>query len=211
MPPQIADDTLDRLLGAAAPVAPPAHVAAAKELALLTRQAAHEPQPPRTTFKRRRIALGAAAAAAVLSGAGTVAAYELSIPPFQTTEPGVFRLRPPVVIDYASPSGQQRRCEAFPEFMNLSSEQEMAARDWAKTQDWTGYGEMLAASANAARADVQEEREELVMDAFAADLRGRLVEEIVPGVSQDAIGASERGEAFLAGYGSSCSAVPDDE
>lgn len=168
----ISDDDLDRLLDAAAPRVGPEPFAAAEELARLSRQAADEEVAARRPRRRRRV-LAAVAIAAVLSGAGTVTAYELSIPPFQSLDPGLFRLRPAIVIDYPIGGGALRRCEAFPEFINLTDAQETTARRWAEDRDWTGYGATLADRARAVRGVVDEES---VMDAFAADLRGRLVE-----------------------------------
>lgn len=202
----ISDDDLDRLLAAAAPRVEPEPFAAAEQLARLTRQTADEEAAARRPRRRRRVVLAAVASAVVLCGAGTVTAYELSIPPFQSLDPGLFRLRPAIVIDYPIRPGVVHRCEAFPEFINLTDAQEAAARDWADDQDWTGYGDTLADEARAVRGVVDESS---VLNAFGADLRGRLVEQILPGISQDPVRANQTGAPALAGYAASCRTVTD--
>lgn len=201
----IPDDALDRLLDAAAPDVGPAPRAAAEELARLTRQAVDD-EPAARPRRRRRALLAAVASAMILCGAGTVTAYELSIPPFQSLDPGLFRLRPAIVIDYTISPGVVHRCEAFPEFINLTDTQESAARAWVEDQDWTGYGDMLADKARTVRGVVDEAS---VLDAFGADLRARLVDQILPGISQDPVQATQTGAPALAGYGASCRTVTD--
>ena len=48
-----------------------------------------------------------------------------------------------------------------------------------------------------------------MLDAFGADLRDRLVEQILPGISQDPVHANQTGGPALAGYGASCRTVTD--
>lgn len=199
----LTDDHLDRLLAAtAAPLRPEAQ-AAARELATVTRSAADASRRPRRLSHR---VAAIAAGAVLLSGAGTVTAYELSIPPFQGLDEGTARIRPPIIAEYAGVDGQRHRCQVFPEFINLTPAQDEAARGWARRQDWTGYGDGLAAGFTAVTHQAEEEQ---LFDAVSHDLRDRFAAQMVPGVSFDPAEAEDSGRAALAGYAGICRVVSD--
>jgi len=153
---------------------------AARELAVLARTAvAVTPGTPRRRLWR---VAAAVAAAVVLSGAGTVTAYQLSIPPFQGLPQGIARIRPSIVVEYDGVDRLRHRCQVFPEFKNLSHAQERTARDWARRQDWTGYGDRLTRAVEASTAEDQEKR---ILAAVDRDVRRRFAEQMVPGVILD--------------------------
>lgn len=198
----LTDDQLDRLLDATATAPRTEAEVAARELATLTRSAADvSPGPPR--LRRRLVAI--AAGAVLLSGAGTVTAYELSIPPFQSLPDGISRIRPPIVAEYDGLDGQRHRCQVFPEFINLTPEQDAAARAWASSQDWAGYGDRLAAGFTATTPGGEEAQ---LFDAVSRDLRSGFAEQMVPGVELEPIEAEESGRAGLAGSAGICRVVP---
>lgn len=199
----LTEDQLDRLLDATRTEPRTEAKAAARELATLTRSAADSSRTPRR-FRRRLVAI--AAGAVLLSGAGTVTAYELSIPPFQGLDEGTSRIRPPIIAEYGGVDGQRHRCQVFPEFINLTPAQDAAARAWADRQDWSGYGERLAAGFTAT---TREGEEEQLFDAVSRDLRSRFAEQMVPGVDLKPIEAEESGRAGLAGSAGICRVVPD--
>ena len=199
----LTEDHLDQLLAAtAAPVRPEAQ-AAARELATLTRNTSNVPQRP---HRRRRRLVAIAAVLALASGAGTLTAYELSIPPFQSLPDGISRVRPPIIVEFDGVDGQRHRCQVFPEFLNLTAAQDEAARAWASRQDWTGYGDQLAVGFNA---NTQQGQETQLLKAVFHDLRARFAEQMVPGVTLDPHDAHSSGTAGLAGSAGTCRAVPD--
>jgi hypothetical protein len=78
-----------------------------------------------------------------LTGAGTVAAYQLSIPPFQTLEEGVGRATTGVPITYTNSLGREVECLAFIEYRNLTAEQRGAIEDASRANEWDGYGQRV--------------------------------------------------------------------
>jgi hypothetical protein len=104
----LTEDHLDRLLAATATPLRPEALAAARELAAVTRSAVDVSQSPR---RRGRLLLAVAAGVVLLSGAGTVTAYQLSIPPFQGLPEGISRIGPPIIADYDGMDGRRHRCQ----------------------------------------------------------------------------------------------------
>ena len=199
----LSEDHLDRLLAATATPLRPEAQAAARELATMTRSAADV--SPRPRVGRRRL-VAVAAGAVLLSGAGTVTAYQQSIPPFQGLPEGISRIGPPIIAEYDGVNGQRHRCQVFPEFVNLTPAQDRTARAWARRQDWTGYGDRLAARFSTTTPAGEEEQ---LFDAVDHDLRARFAEQMVPGVALDPLKAEDSGRAGLAGSAGICRAVPD--
>jgi len=79
--------------------------------------------------------------ALVLSGAGTMAAYELSIPPFQTTPPGVVRIQPGIPVEYTNSLGHHVECLAFMEFENIDDDQYKQLAAIRESPTWVGWGD----------------------------------------------------------------------
>ena len=108
------DIDLDQLLHQTRPPAPaPGAVAVARELAARAGRAAD----PRRSGRRRRatprLVAAAVTGAVLLSGATTLAAHQLRIPPFQTVPAGIQRLEEPVPIDVVEPDGTPGRCLVY--------------------------------------------------------------------------------------------------
>ncbi len=78
-----------------------------------------------------------------LTGAGTVAAYQLSIPPFQTLEDGVGRASAGVPVTYTNSLGRTVKCLAFIEYRNLTPEQRDAIERASRADEWDGYGQRV--------------------------------------------------------------------
>lgn len=77
----------------------------------------------------------------VLTGAGTMATYELSIPPFQTTPAGVVRVRPGIPVEYTDSLGRHVECLAFLEFMNIDDNQYQRLAAIRDSAIWVGWGD----------------------------------------------------------------------
>lgn len=128
---------LDGLLARSAPVLPADAARSATQLARET-AASHR---PRAWWRQRAFRVGALVGAAmVLAGAGTMAAYELSIPPFQTTPPGVVRIQPGIPVDYTNSLGRRVECLAFMEFMNIDKDQQRQLAMIRESPIWAGWG-----------------------------------------------------------------------
>jgi hypothetical protein len=163
------DEALDRLLTGSAP-APSAP--AVETALLLSRQVADAHRKPPPWWKRRPVLAAAVGAGAVLLvGAGTVKAYQLGIPPFQTLDPGTVRAAP-VEIDYTNSLGKQVRCQAFSEWEHLTDDQRTVLSRAAKDGYWTGYGGRVLAARGLQGASV-EDQEQAVFDQAASDVRER--------------------------------------
>lgn len=139
------DLELDDLLRRSAP-APPAE--ADEAAVLLARQmrgvaTGAEALGPRSRSRPSLIATAAVAGALALTGAGTVTAYQLSIPPFQTLEDGVGRTVAGVPVDYRNSVGRQVRCLAFIEYRHLDAAQRNELEEVVRDGRWQGYGQRV--------------------------------------------------------------------
>lgn len=93
---------------------------------------------------RRSWAIAAAAAGALmLAGAGTITAYQLSVPPFQTLEHGVQRMETGIPVTYTNSLGREVECLAFIEYRNLDDGQQNAIEDVGQNERWNGYGQRV--------------------------------------------------------------------
>ena len=63
------------------------------------------------------------AIAVALSAATTYGAYQLSIPPFVETEPGVERVLEPISVDYTTDKGTVLDCDLYVEFTDVTQAQ----------------------------------------------------------------------------------------
>ena len=86
---------------------------------------------------------GAAVAVLSLTAAGSVAAYQLGIPPFQTTDPGTTRTVTGIPVNYRNSLDREVDCLAFIEYRNLTPRQEKALDDLTRSSQWRGYGQRL--------------------------------------------------------------------
>lgn len=88
-----------------------------------------------------RVLLPTGAAVLALTAAGTVAAAQLNIPPFQTTEPGIQRIYRAVPVDYQLTSGRRASCDAFVETRGASGAQLRRIEAMIASTNWAGYGQ----------------------------------------------------------------------
>ncbi|WP_020576830.1 hypothetical protein [Actinopolymorpha alba] len=123
-----------------------------------------------------------AASAVALVGAGTTAAHQLNIAPFQTLEPGLERTTTAIPVDYVNYRDRMVHCQAFIEFSGVTSTQRGQINVLVADTDWTGYGQRLIDSVPASdRTNVDDEAAALG-DALTADLTSRTLE-AVPGLT----------------------------
>ncbi len=129
-------------------------VALAREVASEAAQNAVQ-RRPRHRFRRIGILAPVGLGLVALMGAGTYAAYQLSVPPFVETGPGVERVDKPVPIDFVTDSGLRVNCDWWAEFSNVTALQRDQLNAMSTNHDWRGYGqaiyEALPARARAAR------------------------------------------------------------
>lgn len=92
---------------------------------------------------RLRTAVVVAAAAVALSAAGTISAYQLSIPPFQTLEDGVERADTAIDVDYTNSLDRKVECLAFIEYRHLDSNQQASIEEVSADDRWDGYGQRV--------------------------------------------------------------------
>lgn len=138
------DDGLDDLLRRSAMAPSPSAGATAVALAREVRDEVAGAVPLRRPRRMRgRVALGAVAAVVALTGAGTIAAHQLSIPPFQTLEDGVGRATTGVPVTYTNSLGHRVECLVFIEYRNLTADQRDAVEDASQADEWDGYGQQV--------------------------------------------------------------------
>lgn len=119
--------------------------------------------------RRRTVLIAAAAAAVALSAGGTIAAYELSIPPFQTLETGVGRTHAGIPVNYTNSLGRTVECQAFIEYRNLDDAEQAAIERVASSKRWQGYGQRVLDDLRMPKASPQAQNEAIV-DAAQDDL-----------------------------------------
>lgn len=192
------DVDLDELLRSSAPVPS----ATAQELAIeLAREL--ETAPVAATVpgvrRRRRKQLATAAAAMLLLTAGTtVAAYQLSVPPFQTLPEGLQRAEHGIPITYTNSLGREVECLLFIETRNLDEGQRAVIEELARDPRWEGYGERVLADQGMAESPPLEQNH-AVSDALTVDVE-IAVEKVLPEI---ALATDRRGPAYN-GYAFSC-------
>lgn len=139
------DQHLDTLLQTACPAVSTAEEVAAVEMA---RQIVGEQmERARRCLDggrfRPAIAIPVAIGTLALVGAGTVAAYQLAMPPFQTLEPGLGRTTHAVPVDYRTDAGMRVLCKAFVEYRDVSKHQRDQVNTMVTTTHWAGYGQRV--------------------------------------------------------------------
>lgn len=164
------DDTLDDLLARTAPAPSPEAVNSALQLA--RRTAAEQRRPPRWQRRRPVVIAAFAASALLVSGAGTLTAYQLGIPPFQGTDPGSERIATPIPVEYTNSLGKQVRCQAFTEWEDLTAEQRATLNALGEDPFWIGYGDRILISQEMQSTPVLDQQQ-AVFDQVAEDLPRR--------------------------------------
>lgn len=180
----MSDQNLDELLRRARPSLSSDADDAARNLVMRTRPGPGAARPRVSRPMRVGIVVGCALG---LTGAASLAAYELSIPPFQTIPDSVQRVSTGIPVNYEETDGSSARCLAFLEFADLSSDQLGRVYSYVRGTDWQGYGEGLASQI---AVDDPQPKEHAVMDLVWQDLRarvGRLLPDIALTSSGEAI------------------------
>ncbi|MTB85009.1 hypothetical protein [Nocardioides marmotae] len=104
-----------------------------------------------------------------LTGAGTIAAYQLSVPPFQTLEDGVERARTGIPVTYTNSLGREVECLAFIEYRKLDAEQRAAIETASNDDRWEGYGERVLTGLGMPQA-APEAQNDAISDVLGEDL-----------------------------------------
>jgi hypothetical protein len=154
------DETLDLLLENARVDASPGAV----ELGRLLAREATQDRASATAGRRWRRAgfvVPVGIGAIVMMGAGTYGAYQLSIPPFVETEPGVERVTQAIELDYTTDAGTVLDCNLYLEFRDLTDGQRDALNQLSKDSGWVGFGQRAYDALPAKNRETQNGPEEL--------------------------------------------------
>lgn len=92
---------------------------------------------------RRGVIVPVGIGALALSAATTYGAYQLSIPPFVGTEPGVERVSKPISVGYTTDKGTVLDCALYLEFTNVTQTQRDALNAMSSSPKWTGFGQRI--------------------------------------------------------------------
>jgi hypothetical protein len=90
---------------------------------------------------RRGMLVPVGIGAIALSAATTYGAYQLSIPPFVETEPGVERVSEPISVDYTTDKGTVLDCDLYVEFTDVTQAQRDALNAMSSSPKWDGFGQ----------------------------------------------------------------------
>lgn len=115
------------------------------------------------------------------AGAGTYAAYQLTIPPYVATEPGVERVSNPVPVNYRTDAGRRIECLAYLEFRDVTPTQRRELNAMSANGDWDGFGQRIYNRLPATNRQVQDGPEQLLSGRVDADLYARALK-AAPGV-----------------------------
>ena len=116
------------------------------------------------------------------SGAGTYAAYQLTIPPYVATEPGVERVSNPVPVNYRTDAGRRIDCLAYLEFRDVTPLQRRQLDALSTDGDWSGYGQRIYDGLPGAHRQAQDGPEPMLADRVDDDLYARALQ-AAPGVA----------------------------
>ncbi|MET0908989.1 MAG: hypothetical protein ABWZ99_05920, partial [Ilumatobacteraceae bacterium] len=124
-----------------------------------------------STSRRRRLMVlaGVTGGGALLVAAGTVSAYQLSIPPFQTTDPGSVRIERGIPVEYTNSLGRRVDCFVFMEFTNITAGQRDDLDKLAESPRWTGYGQQALNQLEIPAAP-PEEQNDAIFDVVSTEL-----------------------------------------
>lgn len=132
---------LDLLLGDARKDATGASAALARLVAAEAVDQATEKSKLSRNWPRWRMVVPVGIGAVALSAATTYGAYQLSIPPFVETEPGVERVSEPISVDYTTDQGTVLDCDLYVEFTNVTQAQRDALNAMSSNPRWDGFGQ----------------------------------------------------------------------
>lgn len=78
-----------------------------------------------------------------LTAAGSITAYQLGVPPFQSVDAGTQRTTTGIPVDYLNYRHRSVHCLAFVEFADVSATQRRQINAFAADTNWSGYGQRL--------------------------------------------------------------------
>lgn len=195
------DDDLDSILDEPQAALAASTVALAREVAMEAIQTSGE-RRSRRRFIRLRILVPAGVGLVALTGAGTYSAYQLSVPPFVETGPGVQRVEKPVPVDFVTDSGLRVECGWWAEFSNATPLQRDQLEAMSTDHDWKGYGQQMydrLPSPDRTSRDWPGERFSALV---GADLSARALA-AAPGLTRETVSTSPQ-DAVLAGWTFRC-------
>jgi hypothetical protein len=96
---------------------------------------------PTHRWLRRGFLVPVGIGAIALSAATTYGAYQLSIPPFVESEPGVERVAEPISVDYTTDKGTVLACNLYLEFTDVTQAQRDALNGLSESPKWDGFGQ----------------------------------------------------------------------
>jgi len=192
------DDELGDVLRRSAPAVSEQAVESARLVARQSRGVSAGASPLGRRRPRWHVAAAVGVGAVLLAGAGSVTAYQLGVPPFQTLEEGLGRARVGVPVVYENSLGRTVECTAFIEYRDLDADQRAAVDDVAADDRWQGYGQRVLDDLNIPQAG-PEAQNTAVLDVVAEDL-WVAAREAVPGLSRDPQASGPR----FAGWSASC-------
>ncbi len=204
------DRDLDALLRDADParLRPAQGAALVRDLVEQTRVAADGAGSPahsqRRLRARRPVLIGGLIAGAVaVSAAGTLTAYQLSVPPFQTVEDRLQRAATPIPLDYVrAADGATVRCSVFLEFRHLDPAALQQLQRVIRSTSWTAarQAQLLGRPADAPPPTTESE-------VFPRGLLGGLYSFARTAVPDLALQRDAGQRPVLNGYGASCRPV----
>ena len=188
--------------------------AATVELAERSRLQLVEPQPRGFRSLRRRspgrrparwltIAAAVLGGAVVLTAGTSLAAYQLSIPPFQDIPDGIQRLTNPVPVDFDRVDGVHLHCLVFLEFRHLSTQDYQRMDSFIATSDWSLFGQRLDSHGPAAQARTPAAESDALFDSIDRVLYHQ-ASRVISGL---VLRHDVPGHPTYAGYGASCRQV----
>lgn len=177
--------------------------AALTDLVLHARDAARTDRARSGLSRRKRWTVPLVVGGVVaLTGAGTAAAYQLGVPPFQTADAGTQRTTTGIAVDYVNYRQRSVHCLAFIEFADVSAAQRRQINAFAADTNWSGYGQrIINAFPPAERTTL--EQDERALDAIWPDLTRRTLLAVpglrdttssgVPRVTGSALSCTDKG------------------
>lgn len=129
------EEHLNKLLREAAPEVSLSAQAAARRLAA-------EATTGRPKMGRRKMVVLGAVAALATTASGTLTAYQLGIPPFQTVDPGTERMSG-IPVHFMTLQGTSASCEAFLEVRQPTEEQRTALVEVVGDPGWLDAGQRI--------------------------------------------------------------------
>jgi hypothetical protein len=92
---------------------------------------------------KRPAVVAVAVAGVVLLAAAASSNYWMKLPPFQSSEAGMYRVHSAIPVDFTMADGEAVRCQAFLEYLNLSVLQSEQAESYVEQRSWSGLGQQL--------------------------------------------------------------------